>query len=326
MRGPLRSPHPLAALTLRWTTDTISILMDLSALYVVAIALTAANPGRGDNPIFKELVEKGVPMSDGLAVKLPRPILPNGLDAAGQQKAIANAPRARSSVKELLTKSYYAPVEVKIRTVKEPEPKIPGVRIIDAWFVVHGNWDILRSKDFLESVAGKDEGKGKSRVVSKSGVLTPNELAERKLTVADRDGLQSQFVYSTFSLFERVEISATRFAALLNGKESLLAAGQIDRRFNHDREYPNEWRPLVRDAQAEIRRGKPHPFLHAGGYAKITRLVEPANAAFVEFHLVYEEDYGWFDGINLVKQKVPVMVQEKVRTFRRKLAIASEKK
>ena len=47
---------------------------------------------------------------------------------------------------------------------------------------------------------------------------------------------------------------------------------------------------------------------------------------FIECHLVYEEDYGWFDGANLVKQKVPVMVQEKVRTFRRKLAVASEAK
>ena len=85
-------------------------------------------------------------------------------------------------------------------------------------------------------------------------------------------------------------------------------------------------RPLLRDAQAEIKPGPAHPFTRAGGYAKITRLAEPATAAFIEFHLIYEEPYGWFDGINLVKQKIPAMVQEKVRTFRRKLAVASEKK
>ena len=52
----------------------------------------------------------------------------------------------------------------------------------------------------------------------------------------------------------------------------------------------------------------------------------PAGAAFIECHLVYEEDYGWFDGVNMVKQKAPAMVQEKVRTFRRKLNVATEKK
>jgi len=82
---------------------------------------------------------------------------------------------------------------------------------------------------------------------------------------------------------------------------------------------------LIRDEKAEIKLGPAHPFSHAGGYAKITRLKEPADAVFVEFHLAYEEAYGWFDGANLVKQKVPLMVQEKVRTFRRKLALASEK-
>jgi hypothetical protein len=55
---------------------------------------------------------------------------------------------------------------------------------------------------------------------------------------------------------------------------------------------------------------------------QLAALAEPAEAVFIECHLVYEEAYGWF-GINLVKQKMPVMVQEKVRTFRRKLALAT---
>ena len=84
--------------------------------------------------------------------------------------------------------------------------------------------------------------------------------------------------------------------------------------------------PLLRDAEANIKAGPPHPFARAGGYAKITRLKQPADAVFIECHLAYEEDYGWFDGATLVKQKVPLMVQEKVKTFRRKLAVASEEK
>jgi hypothetical protein len=93
--------------------------------------------------------------------------------------------------------------------------------------------------------------------------------------------------------------------------------------FDHDSEYPNQWRPLLRDDHGNIRLGPPHPLSPSGGYAKITRLAEPADAVFIEFHPVYEEAYGWFDGVSLVRQKHPPMVQEKVKTFRRKLAAAS---
>ena len=127
-------------------------------------------------------------------------------------------------------------------------------------------------------------------------------------------------------MFERVELSATRFSVLTRGKDSIVAAGRIDPRFDKDAEFPNQWRPLLRDEQAEIKPGPAHRLANAGGYAKITRLLEPADGVFVECHIVYEEDYGWFDGVSLVKQKMPVMVQEKVKTFRRKLLLASEEK
>ena len=151
-------------------------------------------------------------------------------------------------------------------------------------------------------------------------------MQKRNLTATTKGGCEERFLYTTFSLFELVQISATRLSALTHGKDFVLAAGKIDSRFDKDRDYPNQWRPLLRDVQAEIKPGPAHPYSHAGGYAKITRLKEPAGAVFVECHLVYEEPYGWFDGVNLIKQKVPAMVQEKVRTFRRKLAVASGEK
>ena len=169
-------------------------------------------------------------------------------------------------------------------------------------------------------------GDGDNGVVSKSGTLSGQELAHRDLTAADRDGYEERFVYSTFSLFDQVQLSTTRRAVLVRGKDSILVAGKIDRRFDNDPDYPNQWRPLVRDAQANIQPGPPHPFDRAGGYVKITRLASPEGAVFIECHLVYEEDYGWFDGVNRVKQKAPAMIQEKVRSFRRKLNVATAKK
>jgi len=275
-----------------------------------------------ENPIYQELLDRGIEMTDGATCKLPPPILADGLDAAGQRAAIDKLAAPRASFDELVKKTYYAPVVVRVRTLKPSVDEGPAIRAVDLWFVVHGDWDTLCSKEFAESFAAKDEGQ--SRVVTQAGVLSDQEMAARGLSIATRKGYEERFVYTTFSLFERVELSATRRAAVCRGADSILAAGRVDPRFNRDADYPNQWRPLLRDAAANIRPGPPRPLPPAGGYAKITRLVEPADAALVECHLVFEEPFGWFDGVNLVKQKVPAMVQEKARTLRRKLAQAGK--
>ncbi len=294
-------------------------------LFTFALLALAADKPAAENPVFKELLDKGVKVSDGTAFRLPPPVMPDGLDAAGQQAAMDRVADVRSSAAELVKKSFFAPVVAKVRTLKPAKDEGPAVRRIDFWFVAHGDWEVLNSKDFLESVLKTNE-EGKSQVLLKSGVLTDKELAARKLSAVVKDGYEERFVYSTIALFDRVQLSMTRFVVLTKTKETVLAAGRLDPRFARDRDYPNQWRPLLRDAMANIKPGPAHPFAHAGGYAKITRLRSPAGAAFVECHVVYEEDYSWFDGANLVKQKAPLMVQEKARTFRRKLALAGEEK
>jgi len=298
--------------------------MNILALQLALIALAAGGP-TAENPLFQELITKGIKMSDGTRIKLPPPILADGLDAAGQHAALSKVADARSSVKDLLAKSYYAPVVVKVRTVKPSEGEGPAVRAVDLWFTVHGDWNTLTSREFLESIV-KPADEGPSRVVAKSGFLNDHELAAKKLSAVVKEGHEERFVYSTFSLFERVEISATRFAVLTRDKSAVLAAGRVDPRFAKDPAYSNQWRPLVRNERAEIERGPAHPWSSGGGYAKITRLVKPADAVLVECHIVYEEPYGWFDGANLVKQKGPLIVLEKVRVFRRKLATAGAQK
>jgi hypothetical protein len=303
--------------------------MNLAFHFLVCAALVAApagESGAAEQPLLKDFLDQGIKMSDGATVKLRAPIMADGLDAAGQLAAMGKVADARSPVDEMLAKSSRAPVITKIRTINSSEGEGPSVRTVDVWFVAHGDWNTLTSKDFLDSATASEGTKSKRSVVSKSGFLTDEELKKRNLSTKTADGREERFVYTTFSLFEQVQVSATRFSTAVKGKDSILAVGRIDARFDKDADYPNQWRPLLRDAQAEIKPGPAHLFAHAGGYAKITRLKKPADAVFVECHLVYEEPYGWFEGVNLVKQKVPVMVQEKVRSFRRKLALADQDK
>jgi hypothetical protein len=297
--------------------------VNIALMELVIFVSIAADAPAAENPIFHELTEQGIKMSDGTVFRLSPPILPDGLDAATQRAALDKVSSADSSFDDVVQKSYYAPVVVKVRTVKPSKDEGPAVRTLDLWFVAHGDWNTITSRDFLDSVF-KGTGDGGSRVVAKAGILTEDELAARKLTTTVKKGYEERFAYTTFSLFERVELSATRSAVLTRRENSILAAAKIDPRFVADPDYPNQWRPLVRDERAEIKPGPPQPLPNAGGYAKITRLAQPPGTVFVEFHLVYAEPYGWFDGANPVKQKAPAMVKEKVRTFRRKLALAAD--
>ena len=63
--------------------------------------------------------------------------------------------------------------------------------------------------------------------------------------------------------------------------------------------------------------GPPQPYGGAGMYLKITKLHEPAGALFVEQHIVFAEPTGWFDGANLLRSKLPLVVQSNVRDMRR---------
>jgi hypothetical protein len=278
-----------------------------------------------ENPVFLELLQKGVTMSDGKAYKLPSPALSEALEAKSQREAIEKISGGRHSFEDLTRKTTSAPVIIKIRTLKAAEGETAVIRAIDVWFVAHGKWDTLNSKDFLDSMGKGKDTEGENRIVSKSGFLSDEEMQKRGLKLQSHEGLETRFVYSAFSLFDQVEVSATRHAVVTRGKNYLLAAGRIDPRLNADKEYPNQWRPILRDAAANISFGPPQPYTGAGAYAIIIRLVEPADAIFVEGHIVFEEPYGWFEGGNELRSKAPTMIQQRAKTFRGKLGIASAK-
>ena len=121
-------------------------------------------------------------------------------------------------------------------------------------------------------------------------------------------------------------MSATRRVVTTRGNDEMTAAAVIDERFDKDAEYPNQWRPILRDTAANISLGPPQPYSGAGVYIKVTKLAEPADAKFVEGHMVFEEPYGWFEGGNELRSKAPAMIQQRVKVFRSKLAIASKEK
>ena len=68
--------------------------------------------------------------------------------------------------------------------------------------------------------------------------------------------------------------------------------------------------------------GAKHPYSGTGFYLQVTRLGEPADAIFFEFHAAFNEPEGWLTGATL-RSRLPTIIKFKVEQFRDKLARAS---
>ena len=89
---------------------------------------------------------------------------------------------------------------------------------------------------------------------------------------------------------------------------------------------------LIRDNKVFMRKRCPDHgqfealvYSDAALYLKVTRLHEPRGALFGEGHVVFTEPYGWFEGANLLRSKLPPAIQQVVRDLRRELLKAKKK-
>ncbi len=105
-------------------------------------------------------------------------------------------------------------------------------------------------------------------------------------------------------------------------------AAKVDPRLAKDKEYPNQWRTITKNALGNPVLGPPQPYSGAAFYAKVTRLIKsktvPENAIFVEFHQVFYEPRAWF-GVdeNLMPAELRKIIPFQVKQFRIKLAKAT---
>jgi len=297
----------------------------IHGLALVCVWAIAGGETMPPNPVFKELTASGVATGDGKAYPLPAPSMGKQRTAKSQRAAIEKVGQGRFGFDDLTRKLTTAPFAWNIRTLRPPKEGQSAVRAVDVWFVAHGKWETLQSQDFLDSLAKKKGTQQSDKEVLKSGYLTEGEMKKRHLEAESTPQREVKYVYTTFALFDQVRLSATRLAVVTRSDSTVLAAAKMDPRFAEDPEYPNQWRLIHRDANADIYYGPPHPYTGAGVYVKVTRLIKPAGAIFVEGHLVFEEPYGWFEGGNMLRSKLPAILRTRVRRFRRQFAIVSKK-
>ncbi len=281
------------------------------------------------------MLTKGI-TADGQTVRLPEPTLADGLDAAAQRDAIAAVADRNHPLEALLRKSVVAPLLLKMAdgnaeagaadsTHDDAAPR-DGLKRVDLWFIAYGKIETLGDESFWKawhqqgSTTGAKSDNPRDLQSARSAMLTADELKARGI----HDATDERHLSADVTLFNELRLSATQQAMQTRTAESIILAGAIDPRFAADKDYPNRWWRLDRDDAGQLKSGPSHDYSAAGWYVKATKLHEPEGAMLVEYHLVFEEPTGWFNGGNYLRSKLPVIAQDGVRRFRRHLTGAEQ--
>jgi hypothetical protein len=270
------------------------------------------------NPVFEELTTRGVPLHSGEGVLLPQPVMPDGLSASEQSRIVARI-AGKYPLDRFVRNSVVAPFVLELDSVADRGGGRSGQRI-DFYFVAHGPLEAMQREDLFRELVATQEGTPARPVTIRE--LTGEELAARKLTIQTSSDQVESYTAIDVPVLDRVQISGLGRAVKQKSADSVLGAWKLDERFVDDAEFPNRWQPILRDQVGRLSLGPPSPYAGLGGYIKVTRLHEPSGALFVECHVAFDEPPAWFNGRNLLRSKLPLIVQENVRKFRRKLASA----
>jgi hypothetical protein len=290
-------------------------LLHLIIIIASASCLSAADQPAA-NPLFDELLNKGLAIPKVPPLKLPTPLLNDGMDAKAR-KAVIDKAADKLPVELFLKKSDNAPFTLKINSINDAQEKRRG-QTLDLYFVAFGKLETVVKKNVIHQLF-MQEGK-QADGVQRVDYLSAEDLAQRKIKALDGAGIEERFASLDIAFLEKVSVSGITRNVQTRTPHGVTVAMQLDDRFANDKQYPNRWRAITRSADKADQLGPPQPYTGFAGYVCVTELAEPAGALFVEMHIAFHEPPEWFGGPNLLRSKLPVVIQENVRGFRRKIA------
>lgn len=289
--------------------------MTTCCLALLTLMTPAADDHEKRNPLYRELRTEGLDVGARARIKLPAPLCADGLDAAAQQALLKKIVGEEFRYDEFTRNAVTAPNRLRLREVTPAAPK-SVTRSVEVVFVAYGDLKTTASKDFLDRVLDVNRKEGGAKA------LPATFLEKRKLRIDDER--HEGYAHLVFNLIDKVQLDAIGRSYWSESADSIVVAGKFDGRFRDDAEFPNRWRPLQRGRDGKLAPGKPHAYDGAGYYVKITRLAAPRGALFVEGHILFQEPAGWFEGTNLLRAKLPAVLQSQARTLRRELLKAAK--
>ncbi len=278
------------------------------------LGMLLARPCAAANPIYESLVEKGLELSTQETIKLPPPVLLDGMAQAQRKHAIESLLAGKYDWESFTRKALVAPFLLKINDDGRDSGHVG--RRVDLYFITYGSLGAMGGDDYLKGqlnlATANDDGQDGSHVK----ILSGKELSKRGLPFSQQPG-SSRWVAVESTLLNKVRIRLTTQNLKTESSDSILISSVADPHFVNDGEYPNDWRPISRDDAGRRQIGPPQSYAGLGSYAKGTRLSDPEGAIFIEYHLAFAEPQDWFHGTNLLRSKLPIVAQSIVRKLRR---------
>ncbi len=301
--------------TVRWVGAGLApwLLMWLDGSSLLAL------PPHHANVVWQEL-QRASPIPGHAKALLPEFYLPDGLSADTVQSKLEKLVAEDLPLDEFLRSSQLAPQIIRLADLEDENSQ--PLKRLDVFFTATGDLSQLAGKRELTDLVASDSE------VSQAQEIPPEALKRLGIAVAgDRssDDAGEAYGYAVSNVLDRIELkTASRSFATQSG-ESIILAGYVDPRFRDDVEFPNTWKRMPRGDDEDEDAATSHSYPGAIYSLKVTQLPGRKHKLFVEGHVLFVEPTAWFDGANLLRSKLPPVVQSLVRRFRRELAMNQRK-
>lgn len=289
------------------------------ATLITAIAAAPASSVAGEDvsgSLLTRLLSEGVTFPSERVVPLSGPWR-NVLDGEALGPATRSRIAGSTEWSSFARDSVVAPTSIDLDYVRADNGQRIGHRIHFA-FVVHQDFATLRDPETLRELLPDAAGNADSEKEFESGPVSPETLAARQIDNVEEG---TTFHEVAAQLLDRVTLSGVVRCERVAGDDFIAIAWLFDPRFTDAVSEPagvrNVWVPLLRDDLGRRQTGSPRSYRGAGGYLIVSELSEIKGATLVEAEAVLHEPADWFSGSNLLRSKLPQIIQASVRRFRR---------
>ncbi len=271
-----------------------------------------------DSALFTELTEIGLEFTSVDHVKLPHPTLGPELPSAAREEALHKL-SGKQDWSRFVRESVMAPISIDIDAINSIQGERLGLSVHNA-FIVHTNLDRLRDTGAMKEIFGRPDNSGNSD--DSAGIVTQEITQDelRSLGFISQAESSATFAYLELPLLNQVIV---RGVVRIERRERAGAVEffwRLDPSFNSIEKYANRWTKLERNVVGKLLEGESFSYSGCGGFVGVYEISPESQQLLVESRLLLREPQEWFAGSNFLRSKLPPLMQENARNFRRKLA------
>jgi hypothetical protein len=283
----------------------------ISSSLLAQVPAAGTEPEHAKNSVYQAICTVGL-KADGAVARLAPPLLSDEMNAEQQRAVLLKLVESKKALGDFLEPRVTAPFKSKLHDWSGTSGTIRG---FDIYFAIHSKLADLDPDDFAGAAdKGVDADAGGMHF---SGIsLVEGELNDLGLTVS---GKWDRFSKIECSMLDKVEAKMINRSLGTRSDASLVVASHTLWDLPGNKTLLNAWRSVDRRGE-KTTFGAWQPFRGMIAYSKATRLLDTKpEAIFVEIHGAFSEPKGWFNGKGILKSKISIVANDKIRELRREI-------